>query len=139
MDTVKDLPSSIVPKCDFILILFVLSSISPDNMKIFIKNSTEPLKSGGILLFRDYAYKDHAQIRFGPDKRLSENFYVRQDGTRSYFFKEGIFLYLDEIVSLFSECGFEIIEKRLIRKKIINRKENKEMHRIWINAKFRKL
>lgn len=134
MDIVNSIPTpDIVPPCDFLLILFVLSSVSPDQMEQFIQHASKPLKSGGILLFRDYAFKDHAQLRFKPEKRLAENFYVRQDGTRSYFFKQ------DEVISLFNKCGFELIEIKLIRRKIVNRKEQKEMHRLWINSKFRKV
>ena len=41
------------------------------------------------MLFRDYGLYDHAMLRFGRGHKLSDNFYVRQDGTRAYYFSEG--------------------------------------------------
>lgn len=40
-------------------------------------------------MFRDYGLHDHAMLRFKAGSKLGENFYVRQDGTRSYFFSKG--------------------------------------------------
>ncbi len=57
------------------------------------------LKPDGKLLFRDYAVGDMAQLRFEeeePNKeanKLEDNFYVRGDGTRAYYFSKGMGLY----------------------------------------------
>lgn len=49
------------------------------------------MKPGGVLLFRDYGLYDHAMLRFGRGHKIADNFYVRQDGTRAYYFSEGMY------------------------------------------------
>ena len=76
---------------EFMSLVFVLSAIPPDKQPIAISNIDTVLKPGGVLFFRDYAHGDGAEKRFGSNSKLGERWFVRQDGTLSYFFIEGLF------------------------------------------------
>ena len=75
-------------------LLFVLSAISPDKMAAVVSNIHSVLRPGGQVLLRDYGLFDHAMLRFGRGHKIQEQFYVRQDGTRAYYFTQGIALSL---------------------------------------------
>jgi hypothetical protein len=56
-------------------------------MAALIQRMYALLKPGGMLLLRDYGQFDLAQFRFQDFQKMSENFYVRGDGTMAYFFE----------------------------------------------------
>lgn len=117
---------------DIITLVFVLSAIHPDKFAVVIKNLYRLLKPTGVLLFRDYGLFDMAQIRFKPGNKIADNFYMRQDGTRSYYFS------VDQINKLYNDCGFDVITNSYIHRRTINKKEGLDVPRIFIQGKFQK-
>lgn len=126
---------------DYIFLLFVQSSISPEHYSNIRSLAWRILKPGGSLLFRDYGKYDMAQLRFElsakrQGNRISDGFYVRGDGTRAKFFSE------EEIRKVYEgdlEFPFETGKIVLHTKKIVNRKTLVEMKRIWIQGKWTKI
>jgi tRNAThr (cytosine32-N3)-methyltransferase len=73
---------------DVVLMIFIFSALSPDQWNQAVRNIWRVLKPGGQVLFRDYGRGDLAQVRFKKGRWMGENFYVRGDGTRVYFFEQ---------------------------------------------------
>lgn len=117
---------------DVILVVFVLSSIHPDRMQGVVNRLSKLLKPGGMLLFRDYGRYDKTQLRFKRGHCLSENFYVRGDGTRAYFFTKG------EVHRMFCKAGLEEKQNLVDRRLQVNRKKQVKMQRVWIQGKFQR-
>jgi len=83
------LPLGIEPETvDVVILIFIFSALAPKQWQQAIRNIWATLKPGGVVLFRDYGRGDLAQVRFKKGRYLDENFYIRGDGTRVYFFDE---------------------------------------------------
>lgn len=117
---------------DIATLIFVLSAIHPEKFKSVAENLYAKLKNGGMVLFRDYGLYDMAQLRFKPGHKIAENFYMRQDGTRSYYFST------EEVQNIFESKGFETVTSSYIQRRTVNMKENIDVPRIFVQAKFRK-
>eukprot|EP00937_MAST-01D_sp_MAST-1D-sp2_P000466 g466.t1 len=117
---------------DFLSMIFVLSAVAPERFDAAVSNAAWALRAGGMVLFRDYGRYDLAQLRFPPGRRLQRGCYVRGDGTLSYFFEHA------ELHALFERHGFETVECVTRFREITNHKRQLNMHRVWVQAKFRK-
>ncbi|KAK7886964.1 hypothetical protein WMY93_026585 [Mugilogobius chulae] len=113
-DLREHIPESSV---DVITLIFVLSAIHPDKMKLALENISRVIKPGGVVLFRDYGIYDHAMLRFKSGNKLGDNFYVRQDGTRSFFFSK------EFLAELFESAGFQSITNDYVLRETVNKKE----------------
>lgn len=79
---------------DVVVLIFIFSALNPNQWDQALRNIHRVLKPGGQVLFRDYGRGDLAQVRFKKGRYLADNFYVRGDGTRVYFFDKSELEYL---------------------------------------------
>lgn len=117
---------------DIISLIFVLSAISPELYKTCVTNLFTTLKPGGMVLFRDYAIGDHAMTRFDEGSKIDDRFFVRQDGTRVFYFDQ------ESVTELFQNVGFEAVKVEYIKKTTVNRKENIRLERTFLQGTFKK-
>jgi tRNAThr (cytosine32-N3)-methyltransferase len=152
---------------DVVILIFVFSALEPSQWEQAVSNIWAMLKPGGTVLFRDYGRGDLAQVRFKAGRYLEENFYIRGDGTRVYFFDE------DQLKELWSapckvkstessdrENGvpgladkedadplgqpqnvgskFDIVHFGVDRRMLVNRQRRLKMYRCWMQAVFKK-
>ncbi|KAF7124250.1 hypothetical protein RHSIM_Rhsim12G0208300 [Rhododendron simsii] len=115
------MPSSI----DVVTLIFMLSAVCPKKMHLILQNVKKVLKPDGHILLRDYAIGDYAQVEL--DKRnqmISENFYIRGDGTSAFYFSE------EFLSTLFGGAGFTIVDMDIYGRQIQNRSQNITMSRM---------
>ncbi|KAK4127955.1 methyltransferase [Parathielavia appendiculata] len=136
---------------DVAIMIFIFSALSPSQWKRAVENVYRMLKPGGEVCFRDYGRGDLAQVRFKKGRYLEENFYIRGDGTRVYFFEK------DELADIWSgklsqpadgdptegeaatiPPSFDIEELGVDRRLLVNRAKKLKMYRCWIQGRFRK-
>ncbi|KAL4919529.1 S-adenosyl-L-methionine-dependent methyltransferase [Aspergillus aurantiobrunneus] len=143
---------------DVVILIFIFSALAPEQWQNAIRNVYRVLKPGGQVLFRDYGRGDLAQVRFKKNRYLAENFYVRGDGTRVYFFDK------DELEEMWSgrtsegdlpdsnvtdaaevntaeantakEGTFDIFNLAYDRRLVVNRQRKLKMYRCWIQGHF---
>lgn len=129
---------------DVVIMIFIFSALSPSQWNQAVQNIYKVLKPGGQVLFRDYGRGDLAQVRFKKGRFLEENFYIRGDGTRVYFFEK------DELVDIWTRKNveeasgdqhasyFEVVDLGVDRRLLVNRAKQLKMYRCWLQGRFRK-
>ncbi|XP_039289478.1 tRNA N(3)-methylcytidine methyltransferase METTL6 isoform X2 [Nilaparvata lugens] len=111
-------------------LIFVLSAIHPDKHALVLKNLSTVIRPGGKIIFRDYGLYDMAQLRFKPGHKIADNFYMRQDCTRSYFFST------EYLTKLATDCGFEVKTNSYVYRRTVNKKEDIDVPRRFVQAVF---
>ncbi|SJX64436.1 probable ABP140-actin filament-binding protein / uncharacterized protein [Sporisorium reilianum f. sp. reilianum] len=159
---------------DMIVLIFVFSALHPREWPQAIRNIHRLLKPRGIVLFRDYGRYDLPQLRFKKRRMLEDNFYLRGDGTRVYFFEPHQLLDIfnaqpqdttpttttaeddqhqpqteqssvddgvdkEAVEPDAKTYDFATTQMAIDRRLIVNRKERKQMYRVWLQAKFQLL
>jgi tRNAThr (cytosine32-N3)-methyltransferase len=151
-----ELPEGLSPgSVDVIVLVFAFSALSPKQWEQTIHNVWTLLRPGGEVCFRDYGRGDLAQVRFKRGRWLGENFYVRGDGTRVYFFEEEELRQIwsgqvreamkevlqgeeTEASTLEPPKAFEILKLGTDRRLLVNRQKQLKMYRCWMQGRFRK-
>ncbi|OAA64516.1 actin-binding protein [Niveomyces insectorum RCEF 264] len=158
------LPPGLGPaSVDVAILVFIFSALSPSQWRQAVANVARVVKPGGTVCFRDYGRGDLAQVRFRRGRYLDENFYIRGDGTRVYFFDQ------DELVDIWTrapaggdaaaaaaateapsgaadgasdqnagEALFELENMGVDRRLIVNRAMKLKMYRCWLQGRFRR-
>ena len=139
--TKGELPPELAPclgRCDVATLMFVLSAISPERMAPAVDAAASALRDGGLLLVRDYADGDGAQRRLasggGRPKQLDTagRFFVRQDGTRAYYFEP------QELQALVESRGFETHRCDVVLRTTTNRAKGLTIQRRYVVGTFRR-
>ncbi|KAI0157452.1 S-adenosyl-L-methionine-dependent methyltransferase [Xylariaceae sp. FL1272] len=155
-----ELPPDVVEgTVDVVLMVFIFSALSPLQWQKAVQNIYRVLKPGGEVCFRDYGRGDLAQVRFKKGRYLEENFYIRGDGTRVYFFEKEELAQiwrgeLDAVENSNSESKndatenvasetektplFDVEDLGVDRRMLVNRALKIKMYRCWMQGRFRK-
>lgn len=141
---------------DVVILIFIFSALAPNQWEQAIRNVHRVLKPGGRVLFRDYGRGDLAQVRFKKGRYMGENFYIRGDGTRVYFFdkeqlhqmwsqwtpEKGLPEKVEEGSAATEPSGepgaFEVQKLAVDNRLIVNRQQKLKMYRAWIQGHFLK-
>ena len=71
-------------------------------------------------------------FRFKKGSKLGTRHYLRQDGTTTYFFTQ------EEMKTLVENAGFRVEVNDVIERRTINKKEDIDVTRLFLQGKYRK-
>ncbi|CAK7198274.1 hypothetical protein SEUCBS139899_000934 [Sporothrix eucalyptigena] len=161
----ESMPPGLGPaSVDVAILVFIFSALSPSQWKQAVENVARLVKPGGTVCFRDYGRGDLAQVRFRKGRYLEENFYIRGDGTRVYFFEKDELVKIwtgkpepaadgevpdeeekkeasaEEAETFFTEdnAPFTLEDMGVDRRLIVNRAMKLKMYRCWLQGRFRR-
>ena len=117
---------------DIASLIFVLSAVRPNEFGNVLSNVHKVLKKNGLLIFRDYSVNDMAMFRFKKGSKIDNRHYLRHDGTTSYFFEQ------EEMIKLVEEAGFAVEVNEVIERRTVNKKEDVDVQRLFLQGKYRK-
>lgn len=119
---------------DIALMMFVLSAIEPKHHSQVLSNIMPVLKTGGVVIFRDYALYDQSQLQFKDGRCILDRLYARGDGTLVHYFDEEYIARMCNAVP-----GLLVEENKTINSILVNRKKVVKMVRCWSQGKFCKI
>ena len=72
-------------------------------------------------------------FRFKQGTKIDESHYLRQDGTTTYFFSK------EEMEAIVEKAGFTVQLNEYVERRTVNKKEDLDVQRIFIQGKYRKI
>eukprot|EP00581_Thalassiosira_minuscula_P008510 CAMPEP_0183707896 /NCGR_PEP_ID=MMETSP0737-20130205/4316_1 /TAXON_ID=385413 /ORGANISM="Thalassiosira miniscula, Strain CCMP1093" /LENGTH=378 /DNA_ID=CAMNT_0025935635 /DNA_START=9 /DNA_END=1145 /DNA_ORIENTATION=- len=119
-----------------VLMVFVLSAVTPSRVNRFLEQVYQTTKHGGRVCFRDYGLYDMPMLRFPPSSRKStapnDPVFVRGEGTIARFFS------VESTKELFESAGFTTVELRYCTVFNHNRKTGQKLKRVFVHGVFEK-
>eukprot|EP00892_Ulva_mutabilis_P007510 jgi/Ulvmu1/5130/UM021_0147.1 len=132
--TSADLSQHVKHSVDVVTCIFVLSANAPEALPNVVRSLKTLLRARtGTVVVRDYAAGDLAEQRLsshGSQRKLADNFYIRGDGTRCYYFTQ------ESLCQPFVEEGLVCRDVHVHSRVVLNRKTGSRMRRRWIQAVF---
>ena len=113
------------------LVLFMASAMPHASLASIFHEAATCLAPGGVLLFRDYAIYDEAELRFRPGRRLDQHLFARCDGTLAAFFS------IEDVTIAAARAGLEVVETRYLYRRNSNRATGQQLRRIFLHAVLR--